>query len=294
MLPLLRMTLYSKSMAAFTILGTSRLAGEANCSSCGAGATLSFSWVFAQERRRPEDAERLASIIKWQSLRRGWLYRCHACHEVWHLDGGGQTMTHVNSAKLPIVFEWDREPIRLADELEARLEQIGPTPPDVYGNGNDKRVTPCKVSTITGEQVDPAIVCVQLDAPVQDHMHFRLGREIADIQDSEFTLPLEVRLASSRAEEMRMGFSPSLIEMPDGKRYVLNGRTSFMAEPGYSASDAQVAEGSFFDEDPIPAFLRSPDVTFFIVDGEPGWESQQSSQKQPTQRRSWLRRLLSR
>jgi len=203
-------------------------------------------------------------------------------------------MTHVNSAKLPIVFEWDREPIRLADELEARLEQIGPTPPDVYGNGNDKRVTPCKVSTITGEQVDPAIVCVQLDAPVQDHMHFRLGREIADIQDSEFTLPLEVRLASSRAEEMRMGFSPSLIEMPDGKRYVLNGRTSFMAEPGYSASDAQVAEGSFFDEDPIPAFLRSPDVTFFIVDGEPGWESQQSSQKQPTQRRSWLRRLLSR
>lgn len=279
-------------MSSFTTVGASRLGVEPNCTACGAGATLSFNWAFAHERGSPKNAERIAPLVRWKSLRRGWLYQCKVCHEVWHLDGGGQTMTHVSSARLPLVLDWDREPIKLADDLEAQLEQIGPTPPDVYGNGSNRRVTPCKIVTTAGEQFDPTMVCVQLDAPVQDHMHFRLGSEIATIEDSEFALQLEVRLASSRAEEMRMGFSPSLIEMPDGKRYVLNGMTSFMAEPGYNASDARVAEGSYFAEKPLPPFLRSPNITYFVVDGEPGWVRQQSEQGSLTKRRSWLRRLF--
>lgn len=281
-------------MSAFTTVGTSRLGVEPNCTACGAGAAISFNWAFAHERGSPEDAERIAPFTSWKSLRRGWLYRCSVCHEVWHLDGGGQTMTYVSSARLPLVLEWDREPIKLTEDLEARLDQIGPTPPDVYGNWSDRRVTPCKVITTAGEQVDPAMICVQLDAPVQDYMHFRLGSEVADIGDSELALPLDVRLASSRAHEMRMGFSPSLIQMPDGKRFVLNGMTSFMAEPGYDAADACIAEGSYFAENPPPPFLHSPDITYFVVDGEPGWVSEQSSRTWPTPRPSWFRRLLKR
>lgn len=188
-------------------------------------------------------------------------------------------MRHVGSTRLPLVLEWDREPIKLANDLDARLEQIGPTPPDVYGNGSDRRVTPCRVVTKTGEQVDPAMICVQLDAPVQDHMHFRLGDEIADIQESEFALPLDVRLASCRAEEVGMGFSPSVIEMSDGRRFVLNGTTSFPEDPAYNSSDARVAKGSYCAEvSPLP-ILPSPNVTYFVVDGDPGWASQQSAIK---------------
>lgn len=166
------------------------------------GSDSLVNWAFAHERGSPEDGERVAPFTRWKLLRRGSLYRCNVCHEVWHLDGGGQTMTHVSSARLPLVLEWDREPIVLSDELVARLEQIDPTPPDVYGNGSAIRVTLCKVITTAGQLVDPAMVCVKLDGPIQDYMNFRLGSEIADIKDSAFALPFDVRLASSRAEEM--------------------------------------------------------------------------------------------
>jgi hypothetical protein len=201
-------------------------------------------------------------------------------------------MTHVSSARLPLILGWDREPIELEEDLVPRLAQIGATPPDIYGNLSDKRLTPCKVVTTAGERVDPAMICVQLDAPVEDNMNFRLGSEIADIEESEFALPLNVRLASSRAKELRMGFSPCLIEMRDGKRFVLNGMTSFMVEPGYNAYDAEVAMGSFFTEDPPPPLLGSPNITYFVVDGEPGWIKQRPSRIRPTRRRSWLQRLF--
>lgn len=91
-----------------------------------------------------------------------------------------------------------------------------------------------------------------------------------------------------------MGFSPSLIEMPDGKRFVLNGMTSFMAEPGYKAEDARVAAGDFFAKKPPPPFLHSPAISYFIVDGEPGWLKQRPSRLWPARRLAWLRRLFKR
>lgn len=261
-------------MSAFTTLGTSRLGIEPNCEACGAGATVWFNWAFAHEGGKSEYADRLEAFIQWRPLRRGSLYRCKVCDEVWHLDGASQTMTHVSSARLPLVLEWDRQPIILVDSIVGRLEQIGPTPPDVYGNGRDMRVTPCKVTTAVGQEVDPAMVCVQLDAPIQEHMQMRLGSEIARVSESTFALPHDVRLASSRAHEMRMGFSPSLIEMPDGKRFVLNGMTSFLAEAGYEAAKARTVQGDYFSENPPPSIPQTPPITYFVVDGDPGWISQ--------------------
>lgn len=277
-------------MSAFTIVGTSRLGVDPNCQACGAGATVSFNWAFAHERGSPEDVERITAFILWRSLRRGSLYRCSVCDEVWHLDGAEQTITHVRSTRLPLVLEWDQQPVTLTKEVEVQLEQIGPTPPDVYGNWSDKRVTPCKVIMTDGEEVDPAMVCVQLDAPVQDYMKTRLGSEIARVSNSSFALPLDVRLATSRAPEMRMGFSPSLIEMPDGKRFALNGMTSFMDERGYDAATARVTEGNYFTESPHPSILQAPAITYFVVDGEPGWIRQRPKKHGP----AWLRRFFGR
>ena len=281
-------------MSAFTTVSTSRLGAEPTCEACRAGGMISFNWAFAQERGSAEDLDRIAPLVLWKDLRRGRLFRCNVCHQVWHLDGRGQIMTHVAQERLPLVLKWDEEPILLTEEQQARLEQIGPTPPDLYGNWSDRRVTPCRVTTTTGEVVDPAMVCVQPEAPIQVDMDFRLGNEVADVTVSEFALPLDVRLASSRAEEMRMGFSPSLIEMPDGKRFVLNGMTSFMAEQGYKAGDARVATGNYFGENPPPAFVREPAITYFVFDGDSGWIRQQPSRLLGGRPSAWLRRVFKR
>ena len=124
-----------------------------------------------------------------------------------------------------------------------------------------------------------AMICIQPEAPVEDDMRFRLGTEIARAYESPFALPAVVRWVSSRAAEMRMGFSPTLIEMPDGRRFVMNGLTSFMLENGYDAREARLTGGDFFDEEPPPALIKKPkDVVYFIFD----------------ERRTWLQKLLRR
>jgi hypothetical protein len=261
-------------MSSIAILGTHRLGAEPHCKVCNAGALISFNWSSAQKSDRREYTEIVAHLIYWKSLRRGSLYRCSGCHEVWHLDGANEAMTHVSPARLSLVEQWGEKTIALSEKVQTQIERIGPTPPDLYGNGDQKRVTPCKVTTSSGEEIDPAMVCVQLDAPVQDHIQARLGSDIFSVSNSAFALPLDVRLASSQADEMRMGFYPSLIEMPDGKKFVLNGMTSFMDEPGYEAETARVAGGSYFSESPPPPIAKAPTVTYFVVDGDPGWRTQ--------------------
>lgn len=283
-------------MSNFTMLGTTRLGVQPRCEPCGAGATISFNWRYAQERGSAEDLKQISLFSPWKTLRVGSLYRCNVCNEVWHLDGGGERMTHVAPERLDLVLAWDRSAIELSEALQAVLREISPTPPDVYGNGAERRVTPCTVETVSGERFEKAMVCIQRDAPIQDHMIFKLGSEIAQISESPFALPLAVREASSRAEEMRMGFSPALIEMPNGRRFVMNGMTSFMVMAGYDAREASVAEGSYFKEDPPPSFVETPaDLVYFIVDGEPGWVREEPDYVAPLPKRwGWFRRLLGR
>jgi hypothetical protein len=264
--------LLSPSNIPFTAPGASRLDAESRCEACGAGASVWFNWQYANDRQTPEDLRRIAFFAQWKELRRGTLYHCRICDEVWHLDGKAEQMTHVSSERQPLVLEWDREETAVPSDISEMVERIGPTPPDVYGNEQDRRITPCKVVTRSGEVFETAMICVQLDAPVQDHMLFRLGSEIAEVSASAFALPREVREASSRAQEMRMGFSPTLIEVPDGKRFVMNGMTSFMVEPGYEASDARLIDGSYFSEDPPPRIVGTPtNLVYFIFDGDPNW-----------------------
>lgn len=279
-------------MSAVTIVSTSRLGADPTCNACRAGEITSFNWAFANERGIPEDVDRVAPFVPWKELRRGRLFQCNVCHQVWHLDSRSQLMTHVTEERLPLVLKWNEEPIALTEDQQAWLEQIGPTPPATYGNWSDRRVTPYRVTTATGEVIDPAMICVQLEAPVAFGLDFRLGTEVADVTESESALPLEVRLASSRAEEMRMGFSPSLIEMPDGKKFVLNGMTSFMAEQGYAARDARVVKGDYFSENPPPAFVQAPAITYFVVNGDPCWIEQQPSRLFDGRPFTWLRRIF--
>jgi hypothetical protein len=256
----------------FTILGTSRLGVEPQCKACGAGASVSFNWRYANERRSSEDLSRIKLFVEWMTLRRGSLHHCSVCRAVWHLDGNAERMTFVDAERLPLVLEWNQTAIVLSPAVALAVQRIGPTPPDTYGNGIERRVTPCEVVTQLGERFQNAMICVQLDAPVQEHLNFRLGTEIAQVKESSAALPRAVREASSRAPEMRMGFSPTLIVMPDNRRFVMNGMTSFMAVPGYRASDARLANGGYFSETTTPSVIQTPnDVTFFIVDGDPGW-----------------------
>lgn len=254
-------------MPPFIVHGRYRLGTVPSCASCRAGSQVSFNWGYAASRQAHVDLEYLSHFTRWQDLRRGRLYRCKICNQCWHLDGNNQRLTHVADERLPLVLQWGKQPIVLPARLAKVLDEISSTPPDIYGNGSNQRITPCTIETKSGECFQFAIVCIQQDAPVFDEWNIRLASEIVEISPSPFALPRDVRMASAQAEENRMGYSPSLIEMPDGRQFILNGRTNFMNEPAYKAADARIAR--HLRGNSTPSLVSTPDITYFIADGDP-------------------------
>lgn len=242
------------------------------CEACGAGGLISFDWAYAREHAEIGIERNIDAFVEWMPLRRGSLYRCKVCNEPWHLDDSAQLMTYVLPERLPLILRWNEAAITLPSEIAASLDAIRPTPPDLYGNGRGQRVTPCSVETTTGETIEIAAICVQRGAPVEHWFDYRLASEVKRVSPSKFALAYRVREASSRAEEMRMGFSPSLIEMPDGRRFVMNGRTDFMQHEAYNAADARPITGDYFNETPSPDFVSTnKNPAYFVADGDPEW-----------------------
>src|SRR5687767_1485313 len=141
---------------------TSRVGSSAKCNVCHAGQLISFNWsnTARADSFTPRTPERSA-FGSPEPLRRGALYRCRACGSTWHHDEAEQQMSHVADRCLPLVREWNAHPILLSAHLAARLRVIGPTPPDIYGNGRQYEETPCGVVTVSGERIDVAVVSRQ-------------------------------------------------------------------------------------------------------------------------------------
>lgn len=240
--------------------------GTVLCQVCRAGGLISFSWPDPPNYDNDKNWRPMETLRLDRPLRYGALYRCRACARPWHLNRAEDKMSIVPEDGLELVLAWNEAEIMLSHAVLAVLVEIGRTSPDIYGNGREYVETPCGVVTHSGERVDVAIVSIQRDAPVEEWRPCRLASEIAEVYPSPFALPLEVRLATTRAEEVGMGFAPSLIVMPDGRRFLLNGTTNFISQPGYRAVDAR-HNASTFDRNDTPLLAATPPVTWFVADG---------------------------
>ena len=237
----------------------------ATCRSCGAGRMIGFNWDYAREKGLGLD---LDAFQLAENLRRGTLYQCRDCGHPWYLAPDSQVkfMNAVNPDRLPLIHRWNEKPILLSPDHERKLAAIGRTPPDHYGNGKDYHQTPCGVVTTSGEKIDLAIVSQQGHAPYENGRACRLADEIGDIYPSPFALSLAVRLATTRASEISMGFAPTLVETPDGKLFTLNWTTHFFVKPGIRAGDLAVSQKGL-DRQHLPEIYAGGEaITYFIAD----------------------------
>lgn len=241
------------------------------CEACSAGALTGFDWLGAMMHGSSETRATVKSLEVMMPLRRGILYQCRACNQPWHLDGGSRWMTIVPRERMPLIRAWNEAPIMLSRTVTQKLAGIGCIRA-VHVNGGDLMETPCGVLTHSGERIDLAFVAIQKDAPVEEWRTYRLGSEIADVYPSPYALPLDVREAGAAAQERAMGFAPSLIVMPDGQSFTLNGRTSFLTEPGYRAPEARISSGGIDDNalSKLPPIASGQDVVRFVADGPAG------------------------
>jgi hypothetical protein len=240
---------------------------DAVCNACQAGNCYSFNWAYSRspEGRKhwpkpPSDALRFD-----RKLRAGTLYRCSQCQSPWYLDPHALMMNYVQTERIPLILNWSNNTLQLSSRHLQILSQIGETPHDIYGNGAGFNAYPCSVHTHSGEFFPTAIISRQSHAPFEMHRTYRLGSEISTIEPSRFALPLEVRVATSRADEIRMGFAPTILETPEGKRLTANWTINFIAMDGVDAKTIRVAQKQGYFDD-TPSVIEEPNAVYFVAD----------------------------
>lgn len=248
------------------IVSSSRSGRKPDCKFCDAGSTISFNWQYAQTTTQPNAKRDLSVFVDPKPLRYGTLYQCKACGQPWYLHGEPEFMSFVPRERMPLIQQWNGQPILLPPEQISELQKIGRTPSDQYGNGAEFCETPCAVTTVKGEQIEMAVVSMQRHAPFEDWRNYRLATEIAQVRPSPYALPLSVRVATSQADELRMGFAPTVVELPGGELAVLNWTQHFFVRQGCASSEVVISRRPLNWKKLPPVYNRPSDVVYFVAD----------------------------
>lgn len=247
-------------------ISTRQIGKEANCSFCQAGGTISFNWQYNLKNSKsvlPKNKDFYVNPIK---LKKGTLFQCRSCESHWYLDSDELFMNHVKDEKLETIKLWSGSDQKLTSDQSEALKQIGSTPPDLYGNGSKFIETPCQVKTKVGEIVECAIVSIQSHAPLEDWRNYRLASEIEEISASKYALPLEVRLATTQAEEISMGFAPTLVQLSNAEKMFLNWTTNFLKVAGVETAETKICNVRDNTSNMPEIYQAKDKVLYFIVD----------------------------
>ena len=210
------------------------------CAACQAGKRQMINWRVLQEHTNNDTSEYamiLASLVHHRALKAGNLYCCQQCGEHWYLDIKQAFLSHVASERLTLINAWNNADLTLSKEHQqvlAHIEQIS------HFNTQQRNIIPCQVTTNDGHVYPFSQVIIDLDAPIQSHLEYRLANEIVDISASPFALPKTVRHACNWSREIRMGFAPTLLKLSNGEQIIANGPLDFIDINQVDAMQTQV------------------------------------------------------
>jgi len=247
-------------------ISSRQLGRNTKCRLCQAGSTISFNWQYALKNSKSDLPKIKNLYVNPQKLKTGTLYQCKSCGAHWYLDADKQLMNFVQEEKLDVISRWSETNLKLKAGHILALNNIGETPPDLYGNGSKCRETPCQVKTKNGDLFECAIVTIQSHAPFEEWREYKLASEIEEISESAYALPLDVRLATTQADEIRMGFAPTIVELSNGERSILNLTTNFLKINGISTSESKVCSERIKTSNMPPIYQAAEKVVYFVAD----------------------------
>ena len=244
------------------------LASQPGCPACDGGwRTVQFSWKLALEEPLGEWGRYPRSLLRTRSLKKGFLYLCPACGQQWYLDDAMQVMSVLPDEKVKLLQEWDSAPLDLTPALFEKAKAIGAIGAHPLSGERDFAEVPCRALTFGNQWVDKCLLSFKTAPPTTSYQKKILFlKDIADIEPSEYALPLEVRAATCRSVETRTGFAPTYIESSKGRRFALNWTVNF-----FDKKDLKGSEMRLLEEKPgpgrLPTVLEDTDaITFIIAD----------------------------
>ncbi len=243
------------------------------CPSCDGQRMISFNWRAALERKGHEIDKYPKFLRRERSLKAGFLYRCPVCEARWYLDSREEMMAVVPESRLSLLEEWNVKELFPSVEILKTAQSIGATPINLYGGGSESVCVPCEVLTTGGETFKEAILSFQKAPPISHwSSSVRLLDEVVSIRPSEFALSKQVRYATSQAPEIRMCFSPTLVQSTSGFVFVINGQADFMLFEGVKGKDITLSTAT--PNESLPLASRDPALaSYFVGDWFPHAES---------------------
>lgn len=191
----------------------------------------------------------ILAFEKIRDIKFGALVSCPGCGAVFAKteaaeNPGWVELNRVDKAEMPAVEAWENEILEPTTQQLEVLRAIGATPPDLYTNGSGHIVFPCRVRLKSGKELDFCLVRFQKLPPLQSNIYgapYLLLNEVAEIFPSDFALSREVRYATTRAEEIRMSFAPTIVMGPDNRKYYLNWTNDFIDFENWKGKDVRLS-----------------------------------------------------
>jgi hypothetical protein len=153
----------------------------------------------------------------------------------------------------------------ISQDLLEKAKKIGATPYRIFPGEISHLMVPCKVMTRNRSIVEMSLVCFQNIAPLESwQKHVRATSEIIDIMPSEYTLPYRIRLATTKAREVRMSYSPTAIKANLWQRFNLSGTTNFFDYRDIKGKD--ISKSWFFSINSLTFSDNTDKITFFIAE----------------------------
>jgi hypothetical protein len=222
---------------------------------------LGFNLDYAKKTGRDLSVFKLLEKLRWGSL-----LVCKHCRQLWYLNEDNKFINFTPNDRLALIHEWNREKLILNFDLAEKLKLIGTTTLESFGSNLKYLEAPCGIVTKSGEEFEFAILSLQMHAPFEPKRHYRLSDEIREIYSSPYALPYSVRVETSKAKEISMGFAPTFVETPGGELFTLNWNNYFFKKTGYLARDLFVSEKKFVLKDSPAAFSYQGEIQYFIAD----------------------------
>lgn len=162
-------------------------------------------------------------LILDRPLKYGFLYRHKLFKQYWYLDGDEEYMHRVRKHHFDLLMEWNEKQLDLTYDQIDLLAKIGATEADRYGNRRGRIKIPVCVVLKSGKTIDPCLIQISKEPPfTKEEKTILLGDIVEDIKPTEYALSQDVRVASYSANELRMGFAPTLVETKKRDPFILN------------------------------------------------------------------------